>query len=81
MSTAQSGPSESPRRRGRNAIVITLLTAIVLAGGLIAGLNMANPTSSDKYQSAMGRIRMVESERNSYHRQLEEVTATHEKLL
>lgn len=81
MSAAQSGPSESPRRRGRNAIVITLLTAIVLAGGLIAGLNMADPTSSDEYQSAMDRIRTVESERNSYHRQLEKLTATHEELL
>lgn len=53
----------------------------MLAGGLIAGLNMADPTSSDEYQSAMDRIRVVESERNSYHRQLEEATATHEELL
>lgn len=83
MSTAQSGPSESPiaRRRGRNTIVIIILTAIVLSGGFLAGLNMADPTSSDEYQSAMDRTRTVESERNSYHRQLEEMTATHEELL
>ncbi|RAX48243.1 hypothetical protein DQ353_16285 [Arthrobacter sp. AQ5-05] len=67
--------------KGGKTIFAAILAAGLLAGGVFAGLAVADPTTSDEYAPAVSHAQVAGADRDKYRGALEELTTTHDTLL
>lgn len=83
MSDVENGtPEDAKPNSGRGArVAIAGVVAVgLLAGGVFAGMAMADPTKSEEYATAVKHVQVAGADRDNYRNQLAELTTKHQEL-
>lgn len=83
MNTVDNATAEGAKlQRGRGAkVAIAGVVAIgLLAGGIFAGMAIADPTKSEEYATAVSHVQVAGADRDKYREQLAALTTKHQEL-
>lgn len=70
-----------PMSRGGKLTLAAALAAVLVIGGISAGMSMVDPTSSEEYATAVSHVQVAATDRDKYQRQLSELTTKHDTLV
>lgn len=72
--------TKPPMNKGGKITLAAALAAVLVVGGIAAGMSMADPTASEEYATAVSHVQVAATDRDKYQRQLSELTTEHETL-